>query len=173
VDAVLWLQTGEPRRCHEIAARTLELLPAEELWCTANLLGLQAVGRFLCGDIGHAKLSLRRSLEMKSELCDVPGTAFCLGCLAFIAAAGGQAGAALAAWLFGASAPLWERAGRWYAGAPAFEALHQVAERLARDSLGDDRYAELHAAGAAAPLDQVIERALWYAERHAPLAAQA
>jgi predicted ATPase len=171
VDAVLWLQTGEPRRCYEIASRTLELLPAGELWCTANLLGLQSVGLFLCGDVDKAKPSLRRCLEMKSELRDVPGIAFCLGCLAFIAAAEGQAG--LAAWLFGASAPLWERTGRWYTGAPAFEALHQVAERLARASLGDDRYWELHAAGATAPLDQVIERALGHAARHAELAAHA
>jgi non-specific serine/threonine protein kinase len=160
VDAELWLQTGAPRRCYEIASRTLELLPADELWCTASLLGLQSVGLFLCGEVELAKPSLRRCLAMKSELRDVLGTAFGLGCLAFVAAGEGRAGAALAAWLFGASAPLWERAGHWYTGAPAFEALHQVAERLARASLGDDRYWELHAAGAAAPLDQVIKRAL-------------
>ena len=160
VDAMLWLQTGDPRRCYEIASHTLELLPEGELWCTANLLGLQSVGLFLCGEVELAKQSLRRCLAMKSELRDVLGTAVGLGCLAFVAAAEGQAGAALAAWLFGASAPLWERAGRRYTGAPALEALHQVAERHARASLGDDRYLELHAAGAAAPLDQVIKRAL-------------
>jgi hypothetical protein len=102
---------------------------------------------------------------MKSELRDVLGTAFGLGCLAFVAAGEGQAG--LAAWLFGASAPLWERAGRWYTGAPAFEALHQVAERRARASLGDDRYWALHAAGATAPLDEVIDRALGHAGQSA------
>ena len=163
VDAVLWLQTGEPRRCYEIASGTLELLPQGELWCTANLLALQSVGLFLCGEVDLAKPSLRRCLAMKSELRDVLGTAFALGCLAFVAAGEGRAG--LAAWLFGASAPLWERAGWWHTGAPAFEALHQVAERLARTSLGDDRYWELHAAGAAARLDQVIERALSAAEQ--------
>jgi predicted ATPase len=167
VDAALWLQAGEPRRCYEIASRTLEALPEGELWCTANLLGLQSVGLFLCGEADQAKPSLRRCLAMKRELRDVPGTAFGLDCLAFIAAAEGQAG--LAAWLFGASAPLWESAGRWYTGAPAFEALHQVTERLARASLGDDRYVELHAAGATAPLDQVIERALGDAEQQAKL----
>jgi hypothetical protein len=39
-------------------------------------------------------------------------------------------------------------------------ALHQAAERAARGGLGDDRFWELFAAGAAAPLDHVMERAL-------------
>jgi hypothetical protein len=41
---------------------------------------------------------------------------------------------------------------------PAHLALHQVAERAARGSLGDDRFQALPAAGAAAPLDHMIER---------------
>jgi hypothetical protein len=64
------------------------------------------------------------------------------------------------AWLLGASAPLWERAGRWYTGSPAFESLHQVAERVARARLGDERFRRLRAAGAAALADQAVERAL-------------
>ena len=78
--------------------------------------------------------------------------------MAFIAA--GQGRYERTTWLFGATAPLWERSGRWYTGAPAFEALHKVAERAARNRLGEDRFWELHAAGAAAPLDHAIERAL-------------
>jgi hypothetical protein len=95
---------------------------------------------------------------MKRELGDEMGIAFGFGTLAFIAA--GQARYERTAWLFGASAPLWERVGRWYTGAPVFEALHEVAERAARDGLGDDRFWKLHAAGAAAPRDYAIERAL-------------
>jgi hypothetical protein len=64
------------------------------------------------------------------------------------------------AWLFGAAAPLWERTGRWYTGSPGYEALHQVAERVARAGLGDDRFWRLRAAGAAAPLDEAVARAL-------------
>jgi hypothetical protein len=64
------------------------------------------------------------------------------------------------AWLFGASAPLWERTGRWYTGSPVYEALHQAAERVARGGLGDDRFWRLRAAGAAAPRDDAVARAL-------------
>jgi hypothetical protein len=86
------------------------------------------------------------------------GMAFGLGSLAFIAAAEGQY--ERAAWLFGASAPLWERTGRWYTGSPAHEALHQVAERTTRAGLGDDRFWRLRTDGAAVPLDEAIARAL-------------
>ena len=95
---------------------------------------------------------------MKDEINEEIGIAIGLGSLAFIAAAQGRY--ARTAWLFGASAPLWERSGRWYTGAPAFEALHEAAERIARDGLGEDQFWELHAAGAAAPLGHAIERAL-------------
>jgi len=66
----------------------------------------------------------------------------------------------ITAWLFGASAPLWERTGRWYTGSPVYEALHQAAERVARAGLGDDRFWRLRAAGAAAPRDDAVARAL-------------
>jgi hypothetical protein len=39
-------------------------------------------------------------------------------------------------------------------------ALHQAAERTACGGLGDDRFWELYAAGAQAPIGHVIERAL-------------
>lgn len=97
-------------------------------------------------------------MEMQSELRAELGIAFGLGNLAFIAA--GQGRYERTSWLFGASAPLWERSGRWYTGAPAFEALHRVADRMARNGLGEDRFWELHAAGAALPIDHAIERAL-------------
>jgi hypothetical protein len=87
--------------------------------------------------------------QLRAEL----GIAFGLGPLAFIAA--GQGRYERTGWLFGASAPLWERSGRWYTGAPAYEAVH----RVARNGRGEDRFWELYAAGAAAPLDYAIERA--------------
>jgi predicted ATPase len=168
VDAMFRLQIGEPRQCSEVAARALERLPADEIWCSSYLLGLQALGLFLCGDLDGAKPPARRSLEMKSQLRDVVGTAYSLSSHAFIAA--GEGRCERAAWLFGASAPLWERAGRWYTGSPAFEALHQVGERVARAALGDDHFWALHAAGAAAPLDHVIERTLGDADQLGELA---
>jgi non-specific serine/threonine protein kinase len=158
VDALLRLQEGELDQCHASAARGLDRLPEDEVWCRAYLLGLQSLGLFLSGDFDRAWPPARRSLEMQREMRAELGIAFGLGTLAFIAA--GQGRYERTSWLFGASAPLWERSGRWYAGAPAFEALHRVADRVARNGLGEDRFWELHAAGAAAPLDHAIERAL-------------
>jgi non-specific serine/threonine protein kinase len=95
---------------------------------------------------------------MKYRINDVIGLASGLGGLGFIAA--GEGRYERTAWLFGAAAPLWERVGQRYTGSPAHTALHQVTERAARGGLGDDRFWALHAAGAAAPLDHVIERAV-------------
>ena len=158
VNALLRLQEGELDLCYESVTRGLDRLPEDEVWCTAYLLGLQSVGLFLCGDFDRAWPSARRSLQMRSGLREEVGIAFGLGTMAFIAA--GQGRYERTTWLFGASASLWERSGRWYTGAPAFEALHGVAERVARNRLGEDRFWELHAAGAAAPLDHAVERAL-------------
>jgi predicted ATPase len=158
VEAMLQLQEGELDRSLESAAGGLGRLPEDEVWCTAYLLALQSLGLFLRGDFDRAWPSARHSLELQVELREDVGIAFGLGTMAFIAA--GQGRYERTSWLFGASAPLWERSGRWYTGAPAFEALHGVAERVARNGLGEDRFWELHAAGAAAPLDHAIERAL-------------
>jgi non-specific serine/threonine protein kinase len=158
VNALLRLQEGELDLCYESVTRGLDRLPEDEVWCTAYLLGVQSLGLFLRGDFDRAWPSAHRSLQMRSELREEVGIAFGLGTMAFIAA--GQGRYERTTWLFGASAPLWERSGRWYTGAPAFEALHGVSERVARNRLGEDRFWELHAAGAAAPLDHAVERAL-------------
>jgi predicted ATPase len=158
VDAMLRLQTGEPGLCCASAARGLDRLPPGELWCTSYLEGLLSLGLFLRGDHESAKVPGRRALATTHRINDVMGMAFGLGGLAFIAA--GEGRYERTAWLFGASAPLWERTGRWYTGSPAYGALHQVAERVARSGLGDDRFWRLRDAGAAAPLDEAVALAL-------------
>jgi non-specific serine/threonine protein kinase len=158
VDAMLRLQTGEPLLCCESAARGLARIGGEELWCAADLHEMTALGLFLRGDIDNAKLPACQALVLQHGIRDVIGVAFSLGTLAFIAA--GEGSYERTAWLLGASAPLWERAGRWYTGAPAFESLHQVAERVARAGLGDDRFWRLRAAGAATSLDDAVRQAL-------------
>ena len=158
VDAMFRLQTGEPGLCCESATRGLARLPADEIWCASYLYGLQSLGLLLLGDLKRASPPGRQALEMKHRINDVIGMAIGMGGVAFIAAAEGRY--ERTAWLFGAAAPLWERAGQLYTGSPAHLALHQAAERVARGGLGDERFRELHAAGAAARLDDVIERAL-------------
>ncbi len=157
MDALVRLQAGEPERCCESAARGLARLP-DEAWCSGHLHGLLALGRFLHGDFDRARRSAMRALELQHQAGDVIGMAFGLGTVAFIAA--GEAQYARAAWFLGASAPLWEQAGRWYTGAPALESLHQVTERVTQGALGDDQFWRVHAAGAATPPAQAITRAL-------------
>jgi len=158
VDAMLRLQTGEPGLCCASAAKGLARLPPSELWCTSALEGLLSLGLFLRGDHEGAKVPGRRALATAHRISDVMGMAFGLGGLAFIAA--GEGRYERTAWLFGASAPLWERAGRWYTGSPAYDALHEAAERVARADLGDERFWRLRAAGAAAHVDEAVARAL-------------
>ena len=149
VDAMLRLQAGAPGQCCDSAARGLARLPGGERWCAGSLHEMRALGLFLRGDIDRARTEAGRALELRHQLGDVTGTAFGLGTLAFIAAAENRY--ERTAWLLGASAPLWERTGRWYTGAPAFESLHQVAERVARAGLGDERFWRLRAEGRGRP----------------------
>jgi predicted ATPase len=158
VSAMLGLQAGEPGQCLRSAAEGLARLTDDELWCAPQLHGVAALGLFLRGQIEAAKTQAALALEMQELVSDVIGVAFSLATLAFIAA--GEGRYQRAAWLLGASAPLWERAGRWYTGSPAIESLHQVAERLARSGLGDERFWRLRAAGAAAPAELAVRCAL-------------
>jgi non-specific serine/threonine protein kinase len=158
VTAISRLQAGDPDGCLASAANALRRLPEDELWCTGTLLGVQAVGYLLRGDRGRANAAVRDGLRLTDTLGDLVGTAYELCVLAFIAASENRY--ERTAWLFGGAAPLWDRAGRWYLGARSFEALHQIAERLATDGLGEDRYWAARATGQCTPLPAVIELAL-------------
>jgi len=138
-------------------------LPGDERWATGYLLGLQCTAHLMLGEFGPSGVAGQLGLTMEYELGDIAGIAYLLGINAFLAA--GQHRYQRAAWLFGASAPLWERAGRWYTGSPVLVALHQVAERLARSGLGEDGYWNAHAHGSATPLDRVIKLALANADK--------
>ena len=161
--AMLHLHSGRPDLVLECCADGPSRLPADERWATGYLLGLAATAHLLRGEFGPSGVAGHRGLMIEYELGDISGIAYLLGTNAFLAA--GQRRYERAAWLFGASAPLWERVGRWYTDAPAVVALHQAAERLARAGLGDDRYWDTHARGRAAPLDQVITGALTDADK--------
>jgi predicted ATPase len=158
IDATLRMQIGELDQCYESATKGLDQLPDDEVWCSAYLYGVQSLVLFLRGDMEGAKSSGMLALMMKQRINDLIGMAYGLSSLAFMAA--GEGRHERTAWLFGAAAPLWEQAGRWYLGDPSLEALHQVAEGIARTGLGDERYWELRAAGSAAPLDHAVERTL-------------
>jgi predicted ATPase len=141
-------------RCVEGIAR----LPAREHWATGLLLAGQGLGHLLRGELGQGAVAARRGLSLEYELGDMGSTAYALGTLGFLAAA--QRQYERAALLFGGSAPLWERIGPWYTGAPALVALHRISERAAQDGLGEERYWQLREHAAATPLDQIIRFAL-------------
>ena len=158
VNAMLELQAGDPGQCLRSAADGLARLTSDELWCAAQLHGITALGLFAAGETAAAKPPAALALKMQHQVNDVIGIAFSLATLAFIAA--GEGRYQRSAWLLGASAPLWERAGRWYTASPVFESLHQVAERAARSGLGEERFWQLRAAGAVAPAELAVESAL-------------
>ena len=136
--AVMHLAAGRPDLVIERCAEGIARLPADEHWATGLLSAGQGLGHLLRGELDAGTVAARRGLTLEYELGDLGGTAYVLGTLAFLAA--GQRRYERTAWLIGGSAPLWERVGPWYTGAPAIVALHRRAEQAAQDSLGEERY---------------------------------
>ena len=152
------LHAGRPDLAIERCAEGLTRLPADEHWAAGLLLAGQGLGRLLRGELGEGAVAARRGLALEYELGDMGGTAYALGTLAFLAAA--QRRHQRAALLLGGSAPLWERIGPWYTGAPALVALHRISEQTAQDGLGEERYWQLRDRGSATPLEAIIGFAL-------------
>ena len=156
--AVMHLAADRPDLVIERCAEGMARLPADEHWATGLLSTGQGLGHLLRGELDAGTVAARRGLTLEYELGDLGGTAYVLGTLAFLAA--GQHRYERTAWLIGGSAPLWERVGPWYTGAPPIVALHRRAEQAAQGSLGEERYWQLRERAAAAPLEQIIALAL-------------
>ena len=164
--AVMHLSAGRPELLIERCAQGISRLPADEHWATGLLSAGQGLGHLLRGELDAGTVVAGQGLALEYELGDFGGTAYVLGTLAFLAA--GQHRYERTAWLIGGSAPLWERVGPWYTGAPAIVALHRLAEQAAQDGLGEERYWRLRDRAAAAPLEVIIELALSGADRPSP-----
>ena len=152
--AVMHGQARRPDLLIERCAEGLSRLPADEHWATGLLSAAQALGHLLRGDLDAGTIAAHRGLALEYELGDLGATAYVLGTLAFLAA--GQRRYERTAWLIGGSAPLWERVGPWYTGAPAMVTLHRLAEQAAQESLGEERYWQLRERAAATPLEAII-----------------
>ena len=161
--AVMYLQAGRADLVIERCAEGIARLPADEHWATGLLSAGQGLGHLLLGQLDEGIAAARPGLALEYELGDFGGTAYVLGTLAFLAA--GQHRYERTATLIGGSAPLWERVGPWYTGAPAIVALHRLAEQAATDALGEERYWQLRERAAAAPLEMIVELALADADR--------
>jgi predicted ATPase/DNA-binding CsgD family transcriptional regulator len=129
-----------------------------ERWARGYLHVITATALFLEGKTQASAAAARQALQLKHELGDTPGTAYCLEALALLAA--GQHQCERAAWLLGAASALWERTGRPLGGNAALKELHSHAESTARDRLGSRHYAKLFRDGAVCDLDVTVSRAI-------------
>jgi non-specific serine/threonine protein kinase len=98
------------------------------------------------------------ALQATHEISYLVGEAYSLEVLAWLAADSGRC--QRAAWLLGAAQTLWDRTGGRLSGSTVLDGYHQHAAATAVAALGDARFTELHAAGAARPLAQVAALAV-------------
>ena len=129
---------------------------------------ITALALLLLGENEASAAAARESVQLKHELGDLVGMAYCLEALAMLAIR--QQRCERTAWLLGAADALWERAGLRLGGNAILEELHQQTAKEARDTLGDDRYTALFRRGAGHPLDLVISLAVTDADELATAA---
>jgi non-specific serine/threonine protein kinase len=151
------LQASQPVLAIEHCERGLLLLPEDELYATGYLLNFKALALAFQGEVDQASELARAALRRKHQLGDVHGTAFALETLGLFAV--GQQRPERAAWLFGATEPLWDQVGRLHGG-DGFTELRRMTEDTARDALGAARFDALFSRGLAAGLDQVVACAI-------------
>ncbi|HSS49734.1 MAG TPA: LuxR family transcriptional regulator, partial [Thermoanaerobaculia bacterium] len=150
----LHLLSGDPDLAIERCTQGLRRLDGGERWARSYLLVITALGLFLRGEGPASAVAARDSLQMKHEVGDLTGMAYCLETLAMLAA--GQGRFPRTAWLLGAADTLWERTGKRLGGTAAIEGLHQWAASTARDGLGDKRYERLFRDGASRELAEIV-----------------
>jgi predicted ATPase/DNA-binding CsgD family transcriptional regulator len=167
----LYLLTGQLDLCIDRCTQGLRRLGEDsgEHWVRSYLLLITGVALFLQDKHADSGDATRASLELKSQLGDVTGIAYCLEMLATLAAR--QDRPERTTWLLGAADSLWERAGSRLGGNPFLEELHQQTATTARNALGVDRYTALWQDAARRPLDQVVALATGDESQLSPPAA--
>jgi non-specific serine/threonine protein kinase len=159
-DGHLYHLQGKADLAIDYCERGLRRFPADstECWIRGYLLYVSSVAHYRKGDLAASAEAASAALRCKSALGDNIGTAYCLETFLFLAAEEGAY--ARAAWLLGATEPLWELAGSRFSGTAQMEELHRAAEMATREALGDHSYEQLRDQGALAPLDQIVEAAI-------------
>jgi predicted ATPase/DNA-binding CsgD family transcriptional regulator len=141
-----------------------------EQWVRSYLLLITGFALFLQGKHAESAVAACRSLEMKYQLGDTVGIAYCLETLAWLA--GGAQRYQRATWLLGAAGALWELAGSRVGGNAVMEHFHQQAADAAAGALGADCYATLIRAAARHPLEEIVALAVGDASDLTPPAAK-
>jgi non-specific serine/threonine protein kinase len=153
--------TGHLDEAVATCAAGLELLGenSDERWLQSYLYLVSSFALFQQpGKDTECAQYASRALFLKSELGDIAGIAYALDTLGWLAIRPGRA--ERVAWLFGAADALWERVGSRFGGTQLMEQVRQGVEGAARAAIGEGRYDELWAQGAARPLDEVVRSAL-------------
>jgi non-specific serine/threonine protein kinase len=153
--------TGHLDQAVATCSAGLELLGenSEERWLQSYLYLVSAFALFQQpGKDAECTSYSTRALFLKSELGDIAGIAYALDTLGWLAIRLGRA--ERVAWLFGAADALWERVGSRFGGTALMEQVRQGVEGAARAAIGAGRYSELWRAGAARPLEEIVQAAL-------------
>ncbi|MEV0582281.1 LuxR C-terminal-related transcriptional regulator [Nonomuraea sp. NPDC050310] len=161
---------GDSARSLESCQRGMRRLGehSREQWVRGYLHYLIGIARFRDGDLDGCVEPLLEGMRIKISLGDNTGLAYCLEGLAWHAAETGRM--ERVAWLLGAAERLWQwGGGNRLSGTAIMESHHQRAERLAHAKLGGVRYAERHAQGFRAAIEQVVLAAENGSEHLAPL----
>jgi DNA-binding CsgD family transcriptional regulator len=162
----LHLLSREPDLAIERCAQGLRRLDGGERWARSYLLVITALGLYLRGETEASAVAAVDSLQMKDEVGDLTGMAYCLEVLAMLAA--GQDRFSRTAWLLGAADTLWERTGKRLGGTAAIEGLHQRAENTARAGLGGKRYERQFRDGAVRERGEIVALAIGDADKLPP-----
>jgi non-specific serine/threonine protein kinase len=139
--------------------RLLRGLGPGERWLRGNAHALSALAMYQQpGKYAECAAAATAALEATSEISYLVGEAYSLEVLAWLAADAGRC--QRAAWLLGAAQALWDLTGGRLSGSAVLDGHHQRAAATAAGALGEPRFTELHAAGAARPLAQVVALAV-------------
>jgi non-specific serine/threonine protein kinase len=159
--AYLQQLAGDVDRCAETCTAGLGAFSDQstEQWVHGYLYLVTGLALFQQpGKQAECAVEVRKALRAKYELGDQLGMAYALEVLGWLAAREGRP--ERAAWLLGATDPLWQRAGQRLSGSAALQESHRTAEAGARGALGDKRYTALAAGGERRPLAVVVAHAL-------------
>ncbi|MGH3494146.1 MAG: ATP-binding protein, partial [Sciscionella sp.] len=155
---------GDPQGALRYGARAASRFGgAREWWASAWSYAISAMALYADPRRdAEATRALNKSLQLKHELGDMVGTAYCLEIHGWLAARSDRH--VRAAWLLGAAAPLWELAGGRLGGTAALLRAHEESMASCREALGARRFESLFARGGKAPRDDTVALALNDAE---------
>jgi predicted ATPase/DNA-binding CsgD family transcriptional regulator len=139
--------------------RLLRGLGPGERWLRGTAHALSALAYYhQPGRQAECAAAAVAALQATHEISYLVGEAYSVEVLAWLAADAGRC--QRAAWMLGAAQTLWDRTGGRLSGSTVLDGYHQHAAATAAGTIGQGRFAELHAAGAARPLAQIAALAV-------------